>query len=286
MPRLLAVGHVTRDLLGGQELLGGSVAYGALAAARLGWDVAVLTSASHDFQPERDLPGIHVFWREAAETTRFQNHYHPDGTREQRLLARADDLDLSALPNEWRGPDALLLGPVAGEIHGALAPAFEAAVVGAIAQGWLREVDLDGQVSACGWADPATSLRGVHVLFLSEHDLPNATEEARAFRRQVPVVIVTRGWRGLRLLAAGEELEIPGLPRPEVDPTGAGDVFATAFLIRYHETEDLRAAAAFAACAASCVVEGVGTAALGDRGEVQRRLGLLERLIEDGEWEE
>jgi 1D-myo-inositol 3-kinase len=286
MPRLLAVGHVTRDLLAGRELLGGSVAYGALAARRLGWEAAILTSAGPDFEPERELAGIPVFWREAEQTTRFRNDYLADGTREQSVLSRAGDIDLSVLGDDWRAPDALLLGPVAGEIHGALAPAFEASVVGAIAQGWLREIDVDGQVSSRSWVDPGTSLSGVHVLFLSEHDLPDAVEQARAFRRQVPVVVVTQGWRGLRLLADGEDLALPGLPRPEVDPTGAGDVFATAFLIRYHETEELRAAAAFAACAASCVVEGVGASTLGDRAEVERRLGLLARLIEDGEWEE
>jgi sugar/nucleoside kinase (ribokinase family) len=286
MPRLLAVGHVTRDLLAGEELLGGSVAYGALAALRLGWEAAVLTSAGPDFEPERELAGIPVFWRAAAETTRFRNDYRADGTRVQSVLARAEDIDLSLLPDEWRAPEALLIGPVAGEIHGALTPAFNASVVGAIAQGWLREIDDDGQVSARAWVDPGTDLSGVHVLFFSEHDLPDAIVQARAFRRLAPVVVVTQGWRGLRLLADGEDLTLPGLPRPEVDPTGAGDVFATAFLIRYHETEDLRAAAAFAACAASCVVEGPGTTALGDRTEVERRLELLTRLIEDGEWEE
>jgi sugar/nucleoside kinase (ribokinase family) len=70
-----------------------------------------------------------------------------------------------------------------------------------------------------------------------------------------------------------------------VDPTGAGDVFATSFLLRYHETGDAVEAAAFAACAASCAVEGLGTSTLGDREEVQRRMAQRERLIEEGEWE-
>ena len=45
-------------------------------------------------------------------------------------------------------------------------------------------------------------------------------------------------------------------------------------------------AAAFAACAASCAVEGVGTTSLGDREEVLRRMALRERMIETGEWDE
>jgi sugar/nucleoside kinase (ribokinase family) len=71
-----------------------------------------------------------------------------------------------------------------------------------------------------------------------------------------------------------------------VDPTGAGDVFAAAFLVRYQETGNPLEAAAFAACAASCAVEGVGATSLGDRAEVMRRMKLRETMIEGGEWEE
>jgi hypothetical protein len=56
--------------------------------------------------------------------------------------------------------------------------------------------------------------------------------------------------------------------------------------VRYHETGDLAAAAAFAACAASCVVEAPGTQGLGDRAEVERRLVLRQRLLDEGEWDE
>ena len=72
---------------------------------------------------------------------------------------------------------------------------------------------------------------------------------------------------------------MPALPRTEVDPTGAGDVFAAAFLVRYQETGDPLEAAAFGACAASCAVEGVGTSTLGDRAEVEQR--LEQRLAPD-----
>src|SRR5262245_56644314 len=102
MPRLLAVGHVTFDRLKGREILGGSVSYSTLAVRKLGWEVAVLTSAGPDFEPERDLPGVTTFLRRGPATTRFQTVYEDDGTRHQVLAARADDVDLSVLPDEWR----------------------------------------------------------------------------------------------------------------------------------------------------------------------------------------
>jgi sugar/nucleoside kinase (ribokinase family) len=286
MPRFLVVGHVTWDRLQGRDVLGGTVSYAALAAQRLGWEAAVLTAAGPDFEPERDLPGVRVFLRQAAATTRFVNVYEDDGTRREVLSGRSEDIDLTPLPDEWRRPEVLLLGPVAGEVPGGLAASFEAELVGAGAQGWLRTFEEDGSVSPREWRDPARDLAGVHTVFLSEHDLPQAGVRARELLACVPIVIVTRGWEGLRLYTRDAVHDVPSLPREEVDPTGAGDVFAAAFLLRYHEAGDALAAAAFAACAASCAVEGVGTEALGDRGEVMRRLAARDRLLEEGEWDE
>ena len=286
MLRFLAIGHVTRDSRPEGDVLGGSASYAALTAARLGCDVGVLTAAGPDFEPEKELPGISVFVRRSAATTRFVNIYAEDGARRQVVTSRADDIDLEPLPDEWREPDALLLSPVAGELDGFSTASLGASSVGAVAQGWLREIDAGGDVSPRQWDRAAHDLLGVHVVFLSDQDLPNADAGSRELLRHVPLVALTRGWRGLTLLTREGEYEVPSLPRTEVDPTGAGDVFSAAFLVRYHESGDAVEAAAFAACAASCAVEGVGATSLGDRAEVLSRLDLRQRLIEEGEWDE
>ena len=219
-------------------------------------------------------------------TTCFVNEYQPDGTRRQTVTARADDIRFEALPEAWRAPDALLLGPLVGELSGISATAFDAECVGAIAQGYVRAIDAEGVVSAKDWDRPERDLLGVHVLFLSQHDLPDADLRAREFLSLVPLVALTRGWRGLTLFTRNDAHDVPSLPRPEKDPTGAGDVFAAAFLVRYQETGNPLEAAAFAACAASCAVEGVGATSLGDRAEVMRRMKLRETMIEGGDWEE
>jgi sugar/nucleoside kinase (ribokinase family) len=286
MPRLLALGHVSRDRRPGGDVLGGSVTYGTLAARKLGWEAAILTSAGPDFEPDRELADIPVFLRRCSATTRFVNEYDEDGTRHQSVTARADDVGLDPLPDAWRDPDALLLGPLVGELAGVGATALAAGCVGAIAQGYVRAVDASGRVSAREWARPERDLLGVHVLFLSEHDLPDADAHAHQLLAHVPMIALTRGWRGLTLVTRQGVHEVPSLPRPEVDPTGAGDVFAAAFLVRYHETGDPLEAAAFGACAASCAVEGVGTTTLGDREEILRRMALRERAIETGDYDE
>src|SRR6185436_11275289 len=128
--------------------LGGSVSYAALAARKLGWEAAVLTSAGPDFSAETDLPDVPVFTSRSAATTRFTNIYGADGTRRQVLSSRGGDIDLGCLPDAWRDPEVLFLAPVAGEVPGGMAAAFEAGVVGAGAQGWLRGFDADGNVTA------------------------------------------------------------------------------------------------------------------------------------------
>lgn len=286
MPRLLSVGHVCLDRTPGGDVPGGSVTYGSLTARRLGWNAGILTSAGSDFDPAARLPGVEVFLQASASTTRFVNEYEPDGTRHQTVTARADDVRFEALPPAWSAPDALLLGPLVGELGGVSAGAFQAGCVGAIAQGYVRALDAEGRVSPRDWQRPERDLAGVHVLFLSQHDLPEADLRARDFLSLVPIVALTRGWRGLTLFSRDGQHDVPSLPRPEKDPTGAGDVFAAAFLVRYQETGDPLEASAFAACAASCAVEGVGATSLGDRAEILRRMTLREQMIETGEWTE
>ena len=267
-------------------MLGGSVTYGALAARKLGWEAAILTSAGPDFEPERELPGdpglrsALVGHDPLRQRVRRRRHPAPGGHGPRRGRGPR------GVAVAWRDPDALLLGPLVGELAGVGATALEAGCVGAIAQGYVRAIDGDGHVSAREWARPERDLLGVHVLFLSEHDLPDADRRAVELLAHVPMIALTRGWRGLTLLTRQGTHEVPSLPRPEVDPTGAGDVFAAAFLVRYQETGDPLEAAAFGACAASCAVEGVGASTLGDRDEVLRRLALRERMIETGDWDE
>jgi sugar/nucleoside kinase (ribokinase family) len=63
-----------------------------------------------------------------------------------------------------------------------------------------------------------------------------------------------------------------------VDPTGAGDVFATAFLIRLAETGDPGQAARFANVTASFSVEGWGMAAIPTRLQVEDYLSTTLEL--------
>ena len=93
-----------------------------------------------------------------------------------------------------------------------------------------------------------------------------------AWSRQVEVLAYTRGDRGAEICKRGTWRHIDAFPAETVDPTGAGDVFATAFLVRFRETSDPWEAARFAASAASFVVESDGLANIPDRAMIEGRL--------------
>jgi len=151
-PDFLVVGHVVQDLVaedGGGETwrLGGAASYASLLARNLGLRTAILTACAPDL-PVADLfPGIDVFAVPSERTTQMRNVYRPGGRREQWVPQRATMLTAAHLPEMWRNARIVLLGPVAGEIDQSLAQAFSAdTLIGAGAQGWLRDVGADSRV--------------------------------------------------------------------------------------------------------------------------------------------
>ena len=67
--------------------------------------------------------------------------------------------------------------------------------------------------------------------------------------QRMPVGVLTADRVGALLFVNGERYEVQPRPAREVDPTGAGDVFAATFLIQYQRDGDAWQAAAAAACA-------------------------------------
>ena len=298
-PDFLVIGHVVQDLIDGPGApgragwrLGGTASYAALLAARLGLRAAVLTAASPDLPLAEALPGVEVVRAAGDRTTQIRNVYD-GGRRRQHIPQRAASVTAAALPDEWRSVPIVLLGPVAAEVHDDLAACFPSSLAGLSAQGWLRRI---GPAASGGRVRPVSPerwnaepfLRRVRALFVSDEDL--APEQAAAalarWSGQVEVVAFTHGERGAEVCHRGAWRRVDAFPARAVDPTGAGDVFAAAFLIRLHESADIWQAARFAACAASFAVEGEGTTSLPDRAMIESRLrehpDIVPRPVEEG----
>lgn len=253
----LCIGHLCHDRYVGGNLLGGTASYVSLIARQLGRKPAILTSVGPNFEffPVFEQNGIPVCNKPAAETTVFENIYH-DGARTQYLHARAGILNAGDVPAEWRTAPVALCCPIADEVDFSLLQAFPNSLVGATIQGWLRQWDDCHRVfpKAMDWS----RLAGADVVILSDADIAGFEAALPQIAETVKVVIMTKGAAGAVVFQNGQQYHFPVFPVKEADATGAGDVFAAAFLIRYSETRDIALSAAFAHCAASFVVEGVG----------------------------
>jgi 1D-myo-inositol 3-kinase len=279
-PDYLVIGHATRDVQpGGGWRVGGTVVFAAAAAARLGLRPAIVTAAPPDVLEamQRALPDVAVASVRTDAATIFENQYLGDGQRRQYLRGRAPLIGLDAVPAVWRECPIVHLAPVAQEVDAALASAFPGALVAATPQGWLRAWDATGLVRPAAWNECARVLPHLRVLVLSRDDVaPDAAVADAAIRRwaqSVPVVVVTEGARGAALLErGGSMIRVPAFSVREVDPTGAGDVFAAALLVALAEGSEPLAAVRFANAAASFVVEQPGLTGLPSRHEVLERL--------------
>ena len=270
--RVLVAGNATLDRYGDAWLPGGSVLYAGRAWRALGARVRVLTSAGGDLPPGA-LDGLDVSVVPAVATTRFTNEHRPDGTRTQRVDARAGPLSPAALPAGWGDCDVLHLAPVLGELDlDAWTRAVPARFVGLGVQGWVRDVAPDGRVLQPPWyPDPALLRARVHAACLGEDDLHGQDALLELLASAVPVVALTLGERGCDVLSAGTTAHVGVYPTRAVDPVGAGDVFSAAFFFALARGEAPHAAARLGAAAASVVIEARAGEALYRVGEAFAR---------------
>jgi 1D-myo-inositol 3-kinase len=257
-PEFVAVGHVTLDHFGDEVRTGGAALYAAITAHRLGWSAAILTSHGADF-PLDDLPtAIEIVTLEAPATTVFE-HETGEVERAMRVTATASPLALDDLPEDWREAPMVLLAPILQEVDPTLVTAFGDGSVAAAAQGWMRALNDEGGVEAVAWESAGDVLDRLQALFLSAEDVRGQEEQLTEWVQRVPLAVVTAGAAGALLYVNGDRFEVkPRAVREEVDATGAGDVFATTFLLYYQRDGDPWAAAEAATCAASLSIEGEG----------------------------
>jgi sugar/nucleoside kinase (ribokinase family) len=234
---------------------GGSALYCSLTAKLLGVRARMITSFGDDFVGLEMCAGIEIARTPAARTTAFENVYD-EGGRRARVLCVAAPL---ATPDV--DADVVLACPVVGEVERSALVRPRDGLLGAGLQGWMRTISpRDGVVSRRA-LEPGI-FAGCDALFLSYEDLGEDLALLDALRAVAPIVVCTDGARGADVFAEGARTRVPAQPADEVDPTGAGDVFAAAFLIALRRGEAPAAAATAGAAAAAVVIAGVGPAPL------------------------
>ncbi len=269
-PDFLVIGHLTKDL--GEEgyTLGGTAIYSALTARNLGREVAVVTSAGPDIELAV-LEGVDLLSLPSPTTTTFRNIYRGE-RRSQFLYHRASPISVDAVPPEWRGLPIVHLGPVAQELEEEMVWLFPHSLLCLTPQGWLRRWDEEGRVHPQRWEGAVKVLPSVDLLIVSEEDMRGEAASLAQHLHLPHISVVTQGAQGATLYHKGKGHRFPVPQARRVDPTGAGDIFAAAFLVKWDETGDFHIAARFANTAASLSIERTALSGIPTRAEVEERL--------------
>jgi sugar/nucleoside kinase (ribokinase family) len=256
-PDYLVIGHVTKDLLNGSFKIGGTATYSALTAHRLGQSVGVVTSKGSDIDLGNLPSDIQVAFCPSETSTTFENLYR-DGHRQQHLWSQASILTGSHIPKEWLNSRIVHLGPVAQEVDQTLAKSFPNALLGVTPQGWMRRWDDTGRVQPEVWKPNDDLLKRADAVILSREDVGEDMDLVRDYASQAQLLVLTAGWRGATIYYHDQVRSFPAPAMREQDPTGAGDIFATVFLVALYKTSDPWLSAQFANCVASHSVERSG----------------------------
>jgi sugar/nucleoside kinase (ribokinase family) len=259
----VVIGHVTRDLINGDFAIGGTVSYAARTALALHCRVGIITSASPDLDLSQVLDGAQVMRFPASKTTTFENIYTSDG-RHQVVHSVADTLVPDMVPSHWTliaGKGIVHVGPVAQECDPALADAFGDAFVGVTPQGWMRSWDQSGHVSSCLWETPEPWLVRADAVVLSDEDVVGDHSLVAQYASRTRLLVVTHGVTGCTVYTQGRTRSFYAPIVHEVDPTGAGDIFAAAFFVSLQRCGDPWMAARFSNCIAAGSVKRAGLAA-------------------------
>ncbi|MFN8617635.1 MAG: PfkB family carbohydrate kinase [Dehalococcoidia bacterium] len=253
---------------------GGPSLYAAHAFSRLGGEVTLVTGLSEEFE-ESWLDGIaDVRGYVDSDLPRYQNNYDRAGNRRQYLLAEGEPLELTPFLKPEEKPDIVFIAPAFHEFRRAPLP-FRESLVGVSLQGPLRTMTGRQRIIPHSHPNKVAErfVRPGWIAFFSEEDSADAEALGAYISTLRAVAVLTRGYNGATLFDSdGSQHHWDAIPAHAVEPTGAGDCFASAFMFRLAETEDLESAMRFALAAGSLAVERPGLAGIPDRQAIEVRM--------------
>jgi sugar/nucleoside kinase (ribokinase family) len=274
--RYLIIGHVCKDLKPDGWVFGGTATYASRTARAIGCDVQVITSTGADVDVRQALPDMDVINSPAEQTTTFENVYI-DGERRQTLHATANRLTIGharalGVSQDLHEIDVVHLAPVAQEVDFNWLDKFAGGFIGLTLQGWLRGWNDAGHVGAIEWPEAEAVLRRATAVVLSIEDVNGDEALVKQWAEWARVLVVTRGRDGCSVHFDRVITDLPTLRVPEVDVTGAGDVFAAAFFVRLKQTASPTVAARFANCMATKSITRPGLQGVPTADEIQQCL--------------
>lgn len=220
------------------------------------------------------MAGLDVRALNGVNLPRYANQYDKRGNRTQLLLAEGTPLEVAPFLRPGETPDVVFITPAYHEFRRAPLR-FKGSIVGVSLQGALRSTDSEQRVihhpDAIGVAK--RFVRAGWIGFFSEEDTLEPETLAQEITKLRGVAVLTRGYNGATLFDSdGSQHHWDAITAEPVDPTGAGDCFASAFLFRLAETDKLASAMQFALAAGALAVEGIGPDGVPTRSAIEARM--------------
>lgn len=276
-----------------RRVLSGCSTNAALALSRLGRDVRLIGAVGHDlrgqFVGELDKHRIEYEVLESKETGGFSLiYYDAHGNRTLDLIGRADPIG-ELNPAWFEGNDAVLIGPILGEVSFEQIRQIRESFDGLYfcdPQGLLRGADEKGRIyhekpegieEALGTFDivKPNELEGLVLTGINCRD--NPYDAAKMIHSWGPkIVIVTLAELGSVIYDGQRFVDIPPFEINLLDSTGAGDTYMAGFTYEYLNTGgDLKRSGCFASCVSSIMIEQIGPDFEMTEQEVRRRQAQL-----------
>lgn len=263
---VLVVGHVARDLIGDTSRLGGAASFSGMAAAGFGYATRIITAAPRapELESLQQRANVEVIRLPSETLTTFKLEYLPQG-RQIHLTARGRALSCQEiLKHRPRRSWVTYVAPVIGEVDVGIVTKVGLGVTVVGLQGWLRRADAQGRITP--HREPRLGeLAGIRAAVFSEEDHPEAESIAAELAQVVPLVVLTRGKRGLTFYDHDGRVDVLAEPAQEKEPTGAGDVFGVVLALSLAHGATHIAASRAGQRAAARVVEGPGLGSLFER---------------------
>ncbi len=228
----LIIGHLTTDLTSRGPLPGGTAAYSALTAQAMGLEVGIITAGKQEDDLSH-LSGIEIIQIPSKTSTVFENRYTNAGRR-QILKQRAADITFQIIPDKWKQTPIIHLAPVAQEVPFPGRDDFPNSILGFSLQGWLRKWDEKGTIYPSPLPEFQDTVTPDAAAFLSLEDIGGQESWLEAVQARFPLVLLTKGSAGVTYFQRELQGDLAAPEAQEIDPTGAGDIFAASFLINYY----------------------------------------------------
>jgi sugar/nucleoside kinase (ribokinase family) len=274
------IGNSTRDKIitshGEAETIGGTVWYAAQLLARLMPQEAINVVGHGDALVKRHFEEQNVDVRYVkidGRIAHFENNY--TGALRRQHARMGVRLEMSDIPPEAFDAEALLVGPLLQDIDLSILAAKRKGYLLLDVQGLLRHITPANQVIERMGPDAAMAIQHCDILKLNAREAQIITSTNHVdtalknlYRMGPNLIVITQGSKGAHIYDGERLIHLSTPEVPVVDSTGAGDIFAAAFLRQYLDSLDPVIAGQSAVIAAALSTRGFGASAIPSQQEI------------------